>query len=133
MAVKSTPTRRAYSERMNTLPIFQTTAHHFDARGIAKRFRHAAIFGALESLDAGETMRFVNDHDPLPLLNQLRQRYGFQVDIAYVSREPGNIVIDFTVLTEEQSALAEVQAEPLPSATAGQGCGGGGCGCSGGR
>ena len=39
----------------------------FDARGVAKRFRHAAIFGALDALQAGETMRFVNDHDPLPL------------------------------------------------------------------
>ena len=43
----------------------------FDARGVAKRFRHAAIFGALESLNHGERMRFVNDHDPLPLLDQL--------------------------------------------------------------
>ncbi len=46
----------------------------FDARGIAKRFRHAAIFGALDALRAGETMRFVNDHDPLPLLEQLTAR-----------------------------------------------------------
>ena len=50
----------------------------FDARGIAKRFRHAAIFGALDALNSGETMRFVNDHDPLPLLAQLQQRYGDQ-------------------------------------------------------
>jgi len=49
--------------------------YSFDARGIAKRFRHAAIFGALDALRAGETMRFVNDHDPLPLLQQLQQRY----------------------------------------------------------
>ncbi|MEK7737794.1 MAG: DUF2249 domain-containing protein [Pseudomonadota bacterium] len=73
----------------------------FDARGIAKRFRHAAIFGALDALRAGETMRFVNDHDPLPLLDQLGQRYGeavpsgAQVEIAYRTREPGQIVIDF--------------------------------------
>ena len=67
----------------------------FDARGIAKRFRHAAIFGALDSLNSGETMRFVNDHDPLPLLAQLQQRYGNQVAIQYVVREPGQIVIDF--------------------------------------
>jgi uncharacterized protein (DUF2249 family) len=31
----------------------------FDARGVAKRFRHAAIFGALDSLMPGETMRFL--------------------------------------------------------------------------
>ena len=67
----------------------------FDARGIAKRFRHAAIFGALDALQGGETMRFVNDHDPLPLLAQLQQRYGEKVVIKYVVREPGQIVIDF--------------------------------------
>ncbi len=67
----------------------------FDARGIAKRFRHAAIFGALDALRAGETMRFVNDHDPLPLLDQLVQRYGDAVEITYRQREAGNIVIDF--------------------------------------
>ena len=67
----------------------------FDARGIAKRFRHAAIFGALDALNSGETMRFVNDHDPLPLLAQLQQRYGDKVAIQYVMREPGQIVIDF--------------------------------------
>ena len=67
----------------------------FDARGVAKRFRHAAIFGALDSLNVGETMRFVNDHDPLPLLQQLQARYGEAVHIAYLQREPGAIVIDF--------------------------------------
>ena len=67
----------------------------FDARGVAKRFRHAAIFGALDALHPGETMRFVNDHDPLPLLDQLAARYGDAVTIRYVQRDPGAIVIDF--------------------------------------
>jgi uncharacterized protein (DUF2249 family) len=69
--------------------------YQFDARGIAKRFRHAAIFSALESLHSGEIMRFVNDHDPLPLLAQLEQRYGATVSIHYQQREPEQIVIDF--------------------------------------
>jgi uncharacterized protein (DUF2249 family) len=69
----------------------------FDARGVAKRFRHAAIFGALDSLQPGETMRFVNDHDPLPLLDQLRARYGEGISIEYRQREPGAIAIDFAV------------------------------------
>jgi len=67
----------------------------FDARGVAKRFRHAAIFGALDALQAGETMRFVNDHDPLPLLQQLQQRYGEALMVEYRQRDPGAIVIDF--------------------------------------
>jgi uncharacterized protein (DUF2249 family) len=71
-------------------------AYVFDARGISKRFRHAAIFGAMDSLGPRETMRFVNDHDPLPLLAQLAARYGDAVEISYLRREPGEIVIDFT-------------------------------------
>lgn len=67
----------------------------FDARGIAKRFRHAAIFGALDALVPGETMRFCNDHDPLPLLAQVEARCGSTVNIEYVQRVPGEIVIDF--------------------------------------
>jgi uncharacterized protein (DUF2249 family) len=67
----------------------------FDARGIARRFRHAAIFGALDALLPGETMRFCNDHDPLPLLEQLRTRYGDKVEIQYVTRERREVIIDF--------------------------------------
>ena len=67
----------------------------FDARGIAKRFRHAAIFGALDALTPGETMRFCNDHDPIPLLRQLQERYGDRVQISYVQKVPGEVVIDF--------------------------------------
>ena len=84
---------------MSTIPVHNHTTpeaiYPFDARGIAKRFRHAAIFGALDSLHPGETMRFCNDHDPLPLLAQLQQRYGEAVEIQYQQREAGNIVIDF--------------------------------------
>lgn len=68
----------------------------FDARGVAKRFRHAAIFGALNALNPGETMRFMNDHDPLPLLEQMHQFFGDGIKIDYVSRAPDLIVIDFT-------------------------------------
>ena len=67
----------------------------FDARGIAKRFRHAAIFGALDSLHPGEVMRFVNDHDPIPLLQQMEARYGEAVEITYRQREAAGVVIDF--------------------------------------
>jgi len=81
---------------MSSIPILNNV-HAFDARGVAKRFRHAAVFGALQSLDTGETMRFVNDHDPLPLLSQLQRAFGDGLGIEYVRREPGEVVIDFKV------------------------------------
>ena len=77
------------------LHLRQDNVYPFDARGIAKRFRHAAIFGALDALNSGERMRFVNDHDPLPLLDQLRARYADAVEIQYLKRDAGEIVIDF--------------------------------------
>lgn len=73
--------------------------HSFDARGIARRFRHAAIFGAIDALGPGETMRFVNDHDPLPLLAQLRQRYGDALLVEYRTRDAGGVTIDFTLMS----------------------------------
>lgn len=72
--------------------------YSFDARGIAKRFRHAAIFGALRSLTPGETMRFTNDHNPIPLLHQINENFGELVQIQYVSQVPGEVVIDFRVV-----------------------------------
>lgn len=69
----------------------------FDARGIAKRFRHAAIFGALDSLQPGERMRFVNDHNPIPLLQQMLARYGDRVEINYLEQGEDGVMIDFVV------------------------------------
>lgn len=80
-----------------SIPVIAEGIYPFDARGVAKRFRHAAIFGALKALQAGETMRFCNDHDPLPLLSQIEDHFGSHVKMVYVSRSPGEIVIDFLV------------------------------------
>lgn len=79
-------------------PLVGAGVYPFDARGVAKRFRHAAIFGALDALEPGETMRFCNDHDPLPLLAQINSVFGTRIRMAYVQREPGEIVIDFLVV-----------------------------------
>ena len=100
-----------------------TTMHPFDARGIGRRFRHAAVFGALDALQPGEAMRFVNDHDPLPLLAQIQARYAEAVAIDYRQRDASAVVIDFTVLAPEDAVAGVATA-----ASSGCGCGSGGCG-----
>ena len=72
----------------------------FDARGIAKRFRHAAIFGALDALSPGEAMDFRNDHDPIPLLQQMEQRYGQTVEIHYLEQNVAGVLIRFTRIAQ---------------------------------
>jgi uncharacterized protein (DUF2249 family) len=76
----------------------EQNVHIFDARGIARRFRHSAIFGALGSLRSGETMRFINDHDPLPLLAQLRERFGEHLTVGYRERGAHGVVVDFGIV-----------------------------------
>jgi len=81
-----------------SIPVVTEGTYGFDARGVAKRFRHAAIFGALSALHPGETMRFCNDHDPLPLLAQIEAHFGDNVNIDYVSKAHGEVVIDFRIV-----------------------------------
>ena len=75
----------------------EPNTHIFDARGVARRFRHSAIFGAIGVLRSGETMRFVNDHDPIPLIAQLRDRLGENLTVNYRQREADGVVIDFGI------------------------------------
>lgn len=109
--------------------------YQFDVRGVSKRLRHAAIFGALESLEQGDVMRFINDHDPLPLLSQIAQRYDGQVHHAYVQNSADAVVIDFSIHPKQPAAApaaagAAVAADAVPQ-SGGCGGGGGGCGCQG--
>lgn len=67
----------------------------FDARGIARRFRQAAVFASLDKLRSGETLRFVAEHDPLPLVDEVARRYGNAIGIRYVERGDERVVVDF--------------------------------------
>lgn len=77
--------------------IAEQNTHLFDARGVARRFRHSAIFGAMGALRSGETMRFINDHDPIPLIAQLRERLGDNLTVTYRQRDAEAVVIDFGI------------------------------------
>lgn len=59
-----------------------------DARTIPPAIRHAAIFGALDSLTNGAALVLVAPHDPVPLLAQARARYGEGLEIEYVQQGP---------------------------------------------
>lgn len=83
---------------MQMQPVLEANTHTFDARGVARRFRHSAIFGAIGVLRSGETMRFVNDHDPLPLIAQLRDRLGENLTVTYREHGAEAVVIDFGIV-----------------------------------
>jgi uncharacterized protein (DUF2249 family) len=59
-----------------------------DARTIPHEIRHAAIFGALDSLKPGKAMELVAPHDPVPLLAQIAKRYPDGFEVGYLVEGP---------------------------------------------
>ena len=59
-----------------------------DARAVPHAIRHATIFGALDSVEAGSGMVLVAPHDPLPLLALLEQRSPGLFSVDYLERGP---------------------------------------------
>lgn len=55
-------------------------------------------------------MRFFNDHNPLPLIAQLRDRFGEQLAITYRQTGPDLVVIDIGV-TDPSTTVRNKHAE----------------------
>jgi ATP-binding protein involved in chromosome partitioning len=85
--------------------------------------RHDRVHEAFETLDAGETLRIVNDHDPQPLVRELDGQYDAFDAADYVLERRGEaeFVAEFPKATAEmpdsedriRSALAEVDDPDL--------------------
>lgn len=59
-----------------------------DAQTIPHAVRHAAIFGALESLRIGAGLVLSATHDPVPLLKQLARKHGEAFATHYLEQGP---------------------------------------------
>ncbi|HET8926304.1 MAG TPA: DUF2249 domain-containing protein [Microbacterium sp.] len=59
-----------------------------DVQTIPHAIRHAAIFGAIESLTPGGALVISATHDPVPLLTQLEARHGDAFPAEYRQRGP---------------------------------------------
>jgi uncharacterized protein (DUF2249 family)/hemerythrin-like domain-containing protein len=62
--------------------------HTIDVRAIPGPQRHPLIFQTFDSLQPGEALEIVNDHDPVPLHNQFTARNNGQFDWSYLQRRP---------------------------------------------
>lgn len=94
---------------VNELPLAKETHQHscgcheaegpsypvLDARKIPHAIRHAAIFGAVDSLPSGAGIILAAPHDPLPLLAQARDRYGDSLSVTYLQRGPDAWLLEF--------------------------------------
>ncbi|MEV4901426.1 DUF2249 domain-containing protein [Citricoccus sp. NPDC055426] len=67
-----------------------------DARTIPHAVRHGAVLGAVDQLKPGMSMVLVAPHDPLPLLEQMRERFGDRVGVDYESKQPQEVRVRLT-------------------------------------
>lgn len=67
-----------------------------DFRSIDRSFRHAIFFSMFEGLKEGASFEFLNDHDPVPLYNQLRSIGIENLEWSYSERGPDNWRIRIT-------------------------------------
>jgi uncharacterized protein (DUF2249 family) len=95
-----------------------TTAQTIDLRALQPRDRHALIFASFDALQAGESLRLVNDHDPRPLRFQLEDRTPGQFAWSYVEAGPSV----WRVRIDKLSAGAKAAAQD--SCCSGGACGG---------
>lgn len=65
-----------------------------DVRDLHPRERHQTIFERLHALDAGGTLRLINDHDPAPLRYQLDAEYPDQYDWVTIEAGPERWMVD---------------------------------------
>ncbi len=77
------------------------TIPELDARTIPHAIRHATIFGALEAVAPAAALILVAPHDPLPLLDQIEQRWPAGFTVEYLERGPEAWRLRFTRMTIE--------------------------------
>ena len=66
-----------------------------DATLIPHKIRHPAIFGALESLKAGEGIVLVAPHKPTPLLAQIEKKFSGAYSVNFLNEGPDRWHIEF--------------------------------------
>ena len=59
-----------------------------DVRPIVPREKHPSIFAAFDSLESGEVLQLINDHDPMPLYYQFEAERNGQFGWEYIEKGP---------------------------------------------
>ena len=58
--------------------------------------KHGLIFKEYESLKSGDSFVLVNDHDPVPLIAQLKEKYSTEFNFDYVEKGPSQWKVRFS-------------------------------------
>jgi hypothetical protein len=68
---------------------------HFDAEVISQRFRDTAMVESLNALNPGDVLRYQDVEAPFSLIRKLIITFGAKIEMSYIHRSVGSVVIDF--------------------------------------
>ena len=71
-----------------------------DIRQIPIRQRLQTIMETWEALEVGNTLRIINDHDPVHLQQLLNNEFPDQVEWHYIEQGPTEWVVDITKISK---------------------------------
>lgn len=77
----------------------QTAIIELDVREITPRERHPLIFGSVDGLQPGQSLKLINDHDPKPLYYQLQAERPGQIGWEYIESGPDVWQVKITKLS----------------------------------
>lgn len=72
-----------------------------EAQKIPGPVRHATIFKSFDELQEGSSLVIVNNHDPLPLLNQFGEQRADQFTQEYLVQGPTEWQVKITKIKKE--------------------------------
>lgn len=85
-------------------PETKDKSEEIDVRTIPHYERHALIFQKFDALEVGQSIRLLNDHDPVPLGMQFEQMRPGQTKWEYIERGPLQFRIRITRIAPASSS-----------------------------
>ncbi len=76
---------------MNTSSI-----NELDIRPVSPKYKHPTIFATFDSLQKGEILKLINDHDPIPLFYQLQATRQEQFEWQLIESGPEVWIVNIT-------------------------------------
>ena len=89
-----------------------TTEQELDVRTLIPIKRHEKLHKLFSELQAGDSIIFINDHDPKPLYYEFRSVYGDVVGWEYLQRDPDEWKVQVTK-TEESDGKKDDDVSTL--------------------
>ncbi len=91
----------------------QDSSEELDLRQIPPSQRHPLIFQKFDALAIGDSLRLINDHDPVPLSQQIDSMRQGQASWEYIQRGPEIFRIRIRRIASPEATTVPIQAQSI--------------------